>query len=99
MPRFRGVVELVQYYRREGASSPVEGTIWVDLEGFTHSKVFLKKPLRSEPLSLKHAARLVIHKNLDSNPLTPKLWTAPKHRLLPLPKSLINYLDEYPHSV
>lgn len=99
MPRFRGVVELIQHYIREGAKGSSGSTVWVDLEGCPHSKVFLKHPVRKKPPSLQHAARLAIHKALDSNPLTPKLWNAPRHRHLPLPSTLLQYLHEYPYSV
>lgn len=95
MPRFRCVVELVEHYRRVGQT----GTVWVDRDGCPHSPVLLKTPLRKSPPSLLHCARLAVHKALDSNPLTPKLWSAPKHRLLPLPSRLIDYLGEYPYSV
>ncbi|CAH2106617.1 unnamed protein product [Euphydryas editha] len=98
MPRFRCVVELVQYYARFGDRGPA-GTVWVDREGCPHSPVLLRTPLKKSPPSLLHAARLAIHKALDSNPVTPKLWCAPKHRLLPLPSILIDYLGEYPYSV
>ncbi|KAJ8730263.1 hypothetical protein PYW07_017301 [Mythimna separata] len=98
MPRFRCVVELVQHYVRVGARGAA-GTVWVDREGCPHSPVMLKAPLRKEPPSLLHSARLALHKALDSNPLTPKLWCAPKHRLLPLPSTLIDFLGEYPYSI
>lgn len=98
MPRFRCVVDLVQHYMRVGKKN-VAGTVWVDREGCPHSPVLLKSPLRKSPPSLLHAARLAVHKALDSNPLTPKLWSAPKHRLLPLPPTLIDYLGEYPYSI
>lgn len=98
MPRFRCVVELVQHYARVGDRGPA-GTVWVDREGCPHSPVLLRTPLKKAPPTLLHAARLAIHKVLDSNPLTPKLWCAPKHRLLPLPPILIDYLGEYPYSM
>ncbi|XP_072932166.1 suppressor of cytokine signaling 2-like isoform X2 [Epargyreus clarus] len=98
MPRFRCVVELVQHYTRIGERGAA-GTVWVDREGCPHSPVLLKTPLRKSPPSLLHCARLAVHKALDSNPLTPKLWCAPKHRLLPLPSTLIDYLGEYPYSI
>ncbi|XP_050346377.1 suppressor of cytokine signaling 2-like isoform X1 [Nymphalis io] len=98
MPRFRCVVELVQHYTRVGERGPA-GTVWVDREGCPHSPVLLKVPLKKSPPTLLHAARLALHKTLDSNPLTPKLWCAPKHRLLPLPSTLIDYLGEYPYSI
>lgn len=98
MPRFRCVVEMVQQYRRAGQRGAA-GTVWVDREGCPHSPVLLTHPLRKSPPSLMHAARLAVHKALDSNPLTPKLWCAPKHRLLPLPSTLIDYLGEYPYSI
>ncbi|XP_013169375.1 PREDICTED: suppressor of cytokine signaling 2-like isoform X1 [Papilio xuthus] len=97
MPRFRCVVELVQHYARVGERGAA-GTVWVDREGCTHSPVLLKTPLRKNPPSLLHAARLAVHKAL-SNPLRPKIWCAPKHRLLPLPSTLIDYLGEYPYSI
>ncbi|GBP47348.1 Suppressor of cytokine signaling 2 [Eumeta japonica] len=101
MPRFRCVLELVQHYAKEtrNGSRSTPGTVWVDRDGCPHSPVILKRPLRKEPPSLLHAARLAIHKSLDSNPLTPKLWTAPKHKLLPLPPALLDYLGEYPYSI
>ncbi|XP_063824815.1 suppressor of cytokine signaling 2-like isoform X1 [Ostrinia nubilalis] len=99
MPRFRCVVELVQHYTRAGERSSGAGTMWVDRDGCPHSPVLLTSPLRSSPPTLLHAARLALHKALDSNPLQPKLWCAPKHRLLPLPSALIDYLGEYPYSI
>ncbi|VVD04491.1 unnamed protein product [Leptidea sinapis] len=98
MPRFRCVVELVQHYTTIGERGAA-GTVWVDREGCPHSPVLLKTPMRQSPPSLLHAARLAVHKALTSNPLTPKLWCAPKHRLLPLPSTLIDYLGEYPYSI
>ncbi|CAH2037818.1 unnamed protein product, partial [Iphiclides podalirius] len=97
MPRFRCVVELVQHYTRVGDRGAA-GTVWVDREGCTHSPVLLRTPLRKTPPTLLHAARLAVHKAL-SNPLRPKIWCAPKHRLLPLPSTLIDYLGEYPYSI
>ncbi|CAH0750996.1 unnamed protein product [Diatraea saccharalis] len=100
MPRFRCVVELIQHYTRETREGQRGvGTVWVDRDGCPHSPVLLSTPLRKEPPSLMHAARLAVHRTLDSNPLKPKLWCAPKHRLLPLPSTLIDYLGEYPYSV
>ncbi|KAL4709891.1 hypothetical protein ACJJTC_003854 [Scirpophaga incertulas] len=98
MPRFRCVVELIQHYRRI-ARAGGQGTVWVDRDGCPHSAVMLTAPRRRAPPSLLHAARLAIHTALDSNPLKPKLTNAPKHRLLPLPTTLIDYLGEYPYSV
>ncbi|XP_052740118.1 suppressor of cytokine signaling 2 isoform X2 [Bicyclus anynana] len=98
MPRFRCVVELVQHYTRVGERGPA-GTVWVDREGCPHSPVLLRNPLRQSPPTLMHMARLAVHRALDSNPLTPKLWCAPKHRLLPLPPTLVDYLGEYPYSI
>ncbi|XP_041978527.1 suppressor of cytokine signaling 2-like isoform X2 [Aricia agestis] len=98
MPRFRCVVELVHYYIRMGERG-TENTVWVDREGCQHSPVLLKSPLKKSPPSLLHLSRLAVHRTLDSNPLTPKLWTAPRHRLLPLPSTLIDYLGEYPYSI
>ncbi|XP_049869192.1 suppressor of cytokine signaling 2-like isoform X2 [Pectinophora gossypiella] len=98
MPRFRCVIELVLHYMRLGCRGAA-GTVWVDKEGCPHSPVLLRSPLRKDPPSLKHSARLAIHKALDSNPLTPKIQCAPKHRHLPLPSILIDYLGEYPYSI
>lgn len=99
MPRFRGVVDLIQHYCREGSRGSNANAVWVDLEGCPHSQILLKQPVMKKPSRLQHLARLAIHNAIDSNPLTPKLWNAPKHRLLPLPSSLLKYLDEYPYSV
>ncbi|XP_026725192.1 suppressor of cytokine signaling 2-like isoform X1 [Trichoplusia ni] len=100
MPRFRCVVELVQHYARSGSAAGAgAGTVWVDRAGCPHSAVLLRAPRRQAPPPLLHAARLAVHRALDSNPLTPKLWRAPKHRLLPLPSTLIDYLGEYPYSI
>ncbi|XP_053607787.1 suppressor of cytokine signaling 2-like isoform X2 [Plodia interpunctella] len=98
MPRFRCVVDLIQYYTRVGERGAL-GTVWVNREGCEHSPVLLRNPYRKAPPSLLHCARLAVHKALDSNPLKPKLWCAPKHRLLPLPSTLIDYLGEYPYSI
>lgn len=99
IPRFRCVVELVQHYTRVGEARNAAGTVWVDREGCPHSPVLLRNPMRKSPPTLMQAARLAIHKAIDTNPLTPRLWSAPKHRLLPLPPSLIDYLGEYPYSI
>ncbi|XP_026753586.1 suppressor of cytokine signaling 2-like isoform X1 [Galleria mellonella] len=98
MPRFRCVVEMVQHYILVGERGAA-GTVWVNREGCPHSPVLLTSPFRKNPPTLKEAARLAIHKALDSNPLKPKLWCAPKHRLLPLPPTLIDYLGKYPYSI
>lgn len=95
MPRFRCVIDLVLHYTNKHSSK----TVWVDRYGCPHSPVLLKSPMRKSPPTLLHAARLAIHKALDSNPLVPKLKSAPKHRLLPLPTSLLDYLDQYPYSI
>ncbi|KAI5651945.1 suppressor of cytokine signaling 2-like isoform X2 [Phthorimaea operculella] len=98
MARFRCVIELVQYYARLGKRGAA-GTVWVDKEGVAHSPVLLTRPRRKEPPTLMHAARLAIHKALDSNPTSPKIPCAPKHRHLRLPSILIDYLGEYPYSI
>ncbi|XP_063380458.1 suppressor of cytokine signaling 2-like isoform X1 [Cydia fagiglandana] len=97
MPRFRCVAELVQHYARSGRAAA--GAVWVDRAGAPHSAVLLRTPRRSAPPSLLHCARLAIHRALDSDPRSPKLWSAPKHRLLPLPTTLLDYLGEYPYSI
>lgn len=98
MPRFKCVIELIQYYTRLGQRGTA-GTVWVDQEGCPHSPVLLTTPLRKSPPSLLHSARLAVHKALDSNPLTPKILCAPKYRRLPLPSALLDYLGEYPYSI
>ncbi|XP_060802826.1 suppressor of cytokine signaling 2 isoform X1 [Amyelois transitella] len=98
MPKFHCVVDLVQYYTRLGERGAA-GTVWVNREGCEHSPVLLRNPFRKSPPSLLHCARLAVHKALDSNPSQPKLWCAPKYRLLPLPATLIEYLGKYPYSI
>ncbi|XP_060521746.1 suppressor of cytokine signaling 2-like isoform X2 [Cylas formicarius] len=101
MPVFPSVIDLIQHYVRQVRVVKDNMQVWVDAHGKWYSSIHLDRPLRKrdEPSSLKHLARLSIHKTIQSTgrPRIPKL-PAP-HTQLELPTSLITYLSEYPHSI
>nr|XP_008196669.1 PREDICTED: suppressor of cytokine signaling 2 [Tribolium castaneum]XP_972490.2 PREDICTED: suppressor of cytokine signaling 2 [Tribolium castaneum] len=90
MPLFPGVIELVQHYVRRRKDTQV----WVDPQGKCLSSIYLDRPLRREPAppSLKHLARLAIHRQLRD---------ASEVRIfkLGLPTSLAVFLAEYPYAL
>lgn len=98
MPKFPCIVELVNYYVKYTKLFKHNAQVWVDSNGKWYSSITLTEPLRKkrEPPSLKHFARLTIHRALDT---LPKLsMMPPPHTQLGLPTSLTAYLSEYPYS-
>ncbi|CAH1184423.1 unnamed protein product [Phyllotreta striolata] len=101
MPMFPSVVELVQHYVRQSRLCRNNPQVWVDQQGKWYSSIVLDKPLRkkAEPCSLKHLARMAIHKAVQSSPKPRLMLLPPPHTQLELPYSLISYLSEYPYSL
>ncbi|XP_019880375.1 cytokine-inducible SH2-containing protein [Aethina tumida] len=99
MPMFPSVIELVQHYVNQSKANNA-AQVWVDPQGKWYSSILLERPLRKkEPGSLKHLARVAIHKALEAS-IKPRLSILPApHTQLDLPKSLTNYLSEYPYSL
>ncbi|XP_072385882.1 suppressor of cytokine signaling 2-like [Diabrotica undecimpunctata] len=101
MPMFPSVIDLIHHYVLQSKLCRSNAQVWVDQQGKWYSPILLDKPLRkrSEPSSLKHLARLAIHKGLQDSP-KPRLAMLPSpHTRLELPNSLIGYLSEYPFSI
>ncbi|KAF7286813.1 suppressor of cytokine signaling 2-like [Rhynchophorus ferrugineus] len=104
LPAFPNVIDLIQHYVQEfikNSQNAKDTQVWVDNQGQLYSSIRIKTPLRKrgEPPSLKHLARLSIHKAIyGSNKPKIALMLAP-HKQLELPNSLVSYLSEYPHWV
>lgn len=101
MPLFPSVVELVQHYVAQSKARQNGPLVWVDPLGKWYSSIVLEEPLRKQNFSssLKHLARLSVHKALQ-NSYRPKLSLLPApYTLLEVPASLKAYLAEYPYSV
>lgn len=101
MPMFPTIVELVHHYMKQSRLYKENAQVWVDPAGKWYSSILLYKPLRKkpEPPSLKHFARLTIHRALDASALPKLALLPPHHTQLELPASLTAYLSEYPFSV
>lgn len=100
MPLFPSVIELIEYYVAQ-CKAMSGAQVWVDAKGKVYSSIFLDRPLRKTDTapSLKHLARLAVHKAIHKSgrpklPLLPPAYTQ-----LELPKSVTNYLAEYPYSI
>jgi len=92
MPTFDSVCELVQFYcagqQASGAKSQ-SNHVWVDAQGQLYNPICLKQPLMKEVSSLKHLARMAVHKSLKSQIISPShVW---------VPKPIKAYLCDYPH--
>lgn len=98
MPMFPSVIELVLHYIEQSNLCRTSTQVWVDSQGKWYSSILLKKPLLQKPPSLKHLARLEIHKTLAKTRPRVCLLPAP-HSELELPKPLKAYLAEYPYSI
>ncbi|CAH1112191.1 unnamed protein product [Psylliodes chrysocephalus] len=101
MPMFPSVIDLIQHYVQQSRVCRSNAQVWVDQQGKWYSSILLDKPLRkkSEPCSLKHLARMAIHKAVQSSAKPRLLMLPPPHTQLELPNSLISYLSEYPFSL
>lgn len=100
MPLFPSVIELIEYYVVQSKTMN-SAQVWVDPKGKLYSSIYLEKPLKKEESapSLKHLARLTVHKAIN-NSGRPKLsLLPPAHTQLELPKSVTAYLSEYPYSI
>jgi len=90
MPTFDSVCELVQFYcagqQASGAKSQ-SNHVWVDNRGQLYSPICLNQPLMKQVSSLKHLARMAVHKNFQSQK-TPNTW---------VPNPIKDYLCDYPH--
>lgn len=76
--------------------------MWVDNVGQLYSQIRIERPLRKrdQPPSLKHLARLAIHKAIQSSGKPRIAFLVPPHKQLnELPNSLIDYLGEYQHTI
>lgn len=100
MPLFPSVIELIEYYVAQ-CKAMCGAQVWVDAKGKVYSSIFLDKPLRRAETapSLKHLSRMAVHKAIQKSgrpklPLLPPAYTQ-----LELPKSVTNYLAEYPYSI
>lgn len=101
MPSFPSVVELIEHYVQQSRSCKSGSHVWVDPKGKWYSAITLNKPLLKEDTapSLKHLARLAVHKAIKSTG-RPKLnFLPPPHTQLELPKSVSQYLSEYQYSI
>ncbi|KAK4873738.1 hypothetical protein RN001_013098 [Aquatica leii] len=101
MPLFPSVVELVQHYVSQRKQLKNGAQVWVDANGDWYSAILLDKPLRKDdtPSSLKHLARLSVHKAIQSTAMPRLPLLPPPHTQLELPPSLTAYLSEYPYSL
>lgn len=101
MPLFPSVVELVEHYVSQCRHSKNGAQVWVDPKGKLYSEILLDKPLRKDDTasSLKHLARLAVHKALQASNRPRISLLPPLHTQLELPPSLTAYLSEYPHSL
>jgi len=94
MPDFDSVNELVEYYRSAGQKTGPKSAksqfdhLWVDNRGQLYSPILLKQPLMKEVPTLKHLARMAVHKSLKSQVAPPNVW---------VPKPIKSYLCDYPH--
>lgn len=100
MPLFSTIIDLVQHYMKQSKLYKENAQVWVDPHGKWYSSILLKKPLRKMPgpPSLKHFARLTIHRALEGSAMPKLAMLPPPHTQLELPTSLIAYLSEYPYS-
>ncbi|KAJ8965153.1 hypothetical protein NQ314_004378 [Rhamnusium bicolor] len=101
MPLFPSVIDLVQHYVEQSRLCKNSAQVWVDPNGKWYSSILLEKPLRKklEPPSLKHLARLAVHKALQASAMPRLAMLPPPHTQLDLPTSLTAYLSEYPYSL
>ncbi|XP_066151779.1 suppressor of cytokine signaling 2-like [Euwallacea fornicatus] len=101
MPAFPNVIDLIRYYVLEFKRHRTDANVWVDTQGKWHSAIKIDKPLRKkeEPPSLKHFARLAIHKAIQSSGKHKIALQSPHKELKLLPNCLISYLGEYPHAI
>lgn len=101
MPLFPSVVELVQHYVNQRRNLRNGAQVWVDSNGAWYSAILLDKPLRKDDNapSLKHLARLIVHKAIQANGMPRLALLPPPHTQLELPPSLTTYLSQYPYSL
>lgn len=101
MPMFPSVMDLIQYYVEHSKLYRNNAQVWVDPTGKWYSSILLVKPLRKKPEAptLKHLARVAVHKALRSSTLPRITMLPPTHTQLELPVSLKAYLSEYPFSL
>ncbi|KAJ8983935.1 hypothetical protein NQ317_008637 [Molorchus minor] len=101
MPLFPSVITLVQHYVEQSRLCRNSAQVWVDPNGKWYSSILLDKPLRKKqkPPSLKHFARLAVHRALRSSDRPRLAMLPPPHTQLELPSSLTAYLSEYPYSI
>lgn len=94
MPVFDSVNELVEHYQSAGQKTGQKSAksqfdhLWVDNRGQLYSPILLKQPLMKEVPTLKHLARMAVHKSLKSQVAPPNVW---------VPKPIKSYLCDYPH--
>ena len=90
MPVFDSVNELVEHYcaGQKASAKSQSAHVWVDHRGQLYSPICLKQPLMKEVASLKHLARMAVHKSLKSQLTPPSVW---------VPKPIKSYLCDYPH--
>ncbi|XP_050311299.1 suppressor of cytokine signaling 2-like [Anthonomus grandis grandis] len=99
MPAFTSVIDLIQHYVqafKRYQQRDKNTQVWVDNQGKWYSPIVIQRPLIQETASLKHLARLAIHRSIRTRPASP---STPQYRQLELPCSLESYLEEYPHSI
>ncbi|KAJ8923326.1 hypothetical protein NQ315_001884 [Exocentrus adspersus] len=101
MPLFDNVIDLVQHYVKQSRLYKQNAHVWVDPSGKWYASILLNKPCRKKesPPSLKHFARLAIHRALEASARPKLALLPPPHTQLELPSSLIAYLSEYPYSI
>jgi hypothetical protein len=93
MPKFDSVLALIEHYQElTNCSKRAKSHVWIDQSGQKYSPICLKKPLRQNPPSLAHCARLTVHQNLKNGAKI-------TDDSLALPNRLSNYLLEYPHKM
>lgn len=101
MPLFPNVVELIEHYVQLSRACKTGAHVWVDPKGKLYSAIELDRPLLKEDTapSLKHLARLAVHAAIRRSAAPRLKYLPPPHTQLELPKSVSQYLTEYPFSV
>jgi len=84
LPRFRSVLELVDFYVSKWRSCKERGQVWLDNRGTMHSEIILKGPVIQNSPTLQHLCRLA--------------WNRSSRSFRPgdVPHRIQSFLQEYP---
>ncbi|XP_046359435.1 suppressor of cytokine signaling 2-like [Haliotis rufescens] len=94
LPKCESVVGLVNFHIALSRTKVFKDCRWLEKSGCRDMPVYLTQPKRNQVPTLQHLCRLQVNSSL-----TDLHFPERSTRRLPLPKSMMTYLEDYPYTI